>query len=214
MPRPESRPGRESGMNAACELLSDQPKAPRSRRLFQYAHLRILRQVVQVRLSDRDRRGVLELVGELSSEPNGHPFAEPSLELLTRLVPQGQVGYYEWRLTWPYTREVVVESPAVSLTADVAAAAMHYCTTYPLSNVLLRSEKQPAKDLGLPHAPGTPQARVLRLRPPTVRHRASDAPVASGAAAAGAASSTSTVSDARVTSASVTAACWSCSARS
>ena len=101
--------------------------------------------MVQVRLSDRDRRGVLELVGELSSEQNGHPFAQPSLELLTRLVPQGQFGYYEWSLTWPYTREVVVESPAVSLTADVAAAAMHYCTTYPLSNVLLRTEKRPRK---------------------------------------------------------------------
>ena len=98
-----------------------------------------------MRLCDRDRRGVVKLVGELSCEADGHPCAEPSLELLTRLVPQTHVGYYEWDLTWPFTRELAVELPAVPREPDVAAAAMHYCTTYPLSNALLRSEQRPRK---------------------------------------------------------------------
>ena len=95
-----------------------------------------------VRLRSRELRNALDFIHAASSADGPEPFPEPVVELLTRLVPSEFGGYYEWRL--PYQQCVAVELPFPT-PPDVADARAFYCSTYPLTNLLLSSEARALK---------------------------------------------------------------------
>lgn len=95
-----------------------------------------------MRLRSQDLRNALDFVSTASSADGPEPFPEPVVDLLTRLVPGEFGGYYEWQL--PYQQCVAVELPFPT-PPDVADARAAYCSTYPLTNLLLRSEARALK---------------------------------------------------------------------
>jgi DNA-binding CsgD family transcriptional regulator len=96
-------------------------------------------------LSQRDLRGALEFVHAASSCDGPDPFPEPAVDALARVIPAELVGYYEWNHESRYRPTATVELPAVSIPPDVAEARMAYCSTYPLSILLRRSETHALK---------------------------------------------------------------------
>lgn len=93
-----------------------------------------------VRLGQRDLRNALEFVHAASSIDASEPFAQPTLDLLARVIPGEFVSYSEWDISEAPRLKMAVEHPVVSIPADVAEARREYCCSYPLSVVRHSSE--------------------------------------------------------------------------
>ena len=97
------------------------------------------------RLSYRDLRNALVFVHEASSSHGFDPFPQPAVDLLARVVPAELIGYYEWDNQARLRPITSVEFPVVPVAAEVAEARMEYCSSYPLSILLRRSETRALK---------------------------------------------------------------------
>jgi DNA-binding CsgD family transcriptional regulator len=97
------------------------------------------------RLSYRDLRNALEFVHAASSGHGSDPFPQPAVDLLARVIPAELIGYYEWDDQARFRPITSVEFPVVPVPPEVAEARMAYCSSYPLSILLRKSETRALK---------------------------------------------------------------------